>query len=168
MKHNEAQERTGHAAEPVTEQASGSVAEPAAAPAQHAGKGFSKLWVLPGVLCLALGSIGIFLPILPTVPFYLVALFCFAKGSQRLYSWFTHSKLYHKHLESFVKKKAMTMKTKCSIVGTVTVVMGLGFFFMSRVPVARVILVIVWVAHVIYFFGVVKTQKNENGEGSHD
>ena len=48
----------------------------------------------------------------------------------------------------------MTMKTKCSIVGTVTV--------------ARVILVIVWVAHVIYFFGVVKTQKNENGEGSHD
>ena len=122
----------------------------------------SRLWVIPGILCLVLGSIGIVLPILPTVPFYLAAAFCFAKGSQKLYDWFVNTGVYHKHLEGFVKKKGMTVKTKLSIIGSVTVIMGLGFVMMSRVPVGRIILAVVWLAHIIYFGFVVKTMKEED------
>lgn len=122
------------------------------------------IFLILGFLCLGLGCIGVALPILPTVPFFLATVFCFANSSQKLHDWFVSTKLYKKHLESFVKKKGMTVQTKLGIIIPVTLVMGIGFFMMMRtgVIVPSVILAIVWVCHIIYFvFGVKTIRKGE-------
>lgn len=119
------------------------------------------IFITVGCICLGLGTVGMILPILPTVPFYMATAFCFAKSSEKLHRWFISSEMYKKHLQSFVEKRGMLLKTKLTILTTVTLLMGLGFVMMSRVPVARVILAVVWVCHIIYFVFGVKTIKTE-------
>ena len=75
--------------------------------------------------------IGIVLPILPTVPFFLLTVFFFANSSQKLHDWFISTNMYKKHLDSFVKKKGMTVRTKATILTSVTLLMGIGFFVMA-------------------------------------
>ncbi len=119
------------------------------------------IFIILGCICLGLGCVGIAVPILPTVPFFLATVFFFANSSQRLHDWFIGTKMYKKHLESFVKKKGMTVRTKATIMISVTIVMALGFIMMSRVPVGRIILAIVWVCHIIYFVFFIKTIKRK-------
>ena len=117
------------------------------------------IFLILGCICLVLGCIGIALPILPTVPFFLATVFFFANSSQRLHDWFISTRMYKKHLESYVQKKGMRMQTKLGILSSVTLVMAIGFFMMLRkglyLPCG--ILALVWIAHIVYFLFGVKT-----------
>lgn len=117
------------------------------------------IFIILGTICLALGCVGIVLPILPTVPFFLATVFFFANSSQKLHDWFVGTKMYQKHLDSYVKKKGMLLKTKLTIVGSVTVMMSIGFILMFRkgIYIPCIILAIVWICHIVYFFFGVKT-----------
>lgn len=121
------------------------------------------IFIVVGCICLALGTVGVALPILPTVPFYLATAFCFANSSERLHSWFKNTGLYKKHLQSYVEKRGMFLKTKVSIIATVTLLMGFGFFMMARkgIWIPCIILAVVWVCHIVYFVFGVKTIKEE-------
>lgn len=88
------------------------------------------IFIIIGCVSLGIGCGGIVLPILPTVPFFLLTVFCFANSSEKLHNWFVNTKMYKKHLDSFVKKKGMTVKTKVTILSSVTAIMLLGFILM--------------------------------------
>jgi uncharacterized membrane protein YbaN (DUF454 family) len=115
------------------------------------------LYLVVGCVGLGLGAAGAVLPVLPTVPFLLVAAWGFGRSSKKLDDWFKRTKLYQKNLESYVRGDGMTRLTKLRIIAIVTVLMGIGFVLMHNVPVGRIILAVIWVLHVVYFLFAVKT-----------
>lgn len=108
--------------------------------------------VIVGMVFLALGTVGIFLPILPTVPLYMLAAACLARGSERLGSWFEGTSLYRAHVLPIRKGEGMTMRAKVTSFALITALLAMGFAMMGRVPWARWILVAVEAFHAWLFF----------------
>lgn len=113
------------------------------------------LYMIVGCISLGLGIIGVILPILPTVPFVLLAAFCFAKSSERLDGWFKNTKLYR---ENNIKS-GMTKRAKVRIMCLVTLLMSIGFIMMGLkdIVVGNIVLLIVWIFHMAYLTFGVKT-----------
>lgn len=113
------------------------------------------LYIMIGCISLGLGIIGVILPILPTVPFLLLAAFCFARSSERLNGWFKNTKLYR---ENNIKS-GMTKQAKVRIMCLVTLLMSIGFIMMGLkdIVVGNIVLLIVWIFHMVYFTFGVKT-----------
>lgn len=113
------------------------------------------LYIFIGCISLGLGIIGVILPILPTVPFVLLAAFCFARSSERLDGWFKNTKLYR---ENNIKN-GMTKQAKIRIMCSVSLLMSIGFIMMGLrgIVVGNVVLLIVWIFHMAYFTFGVKT-----------
>lgn len=116
------------------------------------------LWLMIGIVSMVLGAIGVVLPVLPTTPFLLLASFCFAKGSDRFHKWFIGTKLYKKHLESFVTSRSMTLKTKLCILLPASAMLILAMLAMSNIY-GRVFIVFLIIFKYIYFFTRIETVK---------
>lgn len=119
------------------------------------------LWLILGFIGLGLGALGAVLPILPTVPFLLLAAVSFAKSSDKLNNWFINTKLYKNNLESYVKGQGMSFKSKVKVIITVTLLIAIGLTLMliKGIYIPCIILAIVWVTHIVYFTFYVKTYK---------
>lgn len=116
------------------------------------------LWLMIGIVSMVLGAIGVVLPVLPTTPFLLLASFCFAKGSDRFHKWFIGTKIYKKHLESFVTSRSMTLKTKLCILLPASAMLILAMLAMSNIY-GRVFIVFLIIFKYIYFFTRIETVK---------
>ena len=117
---------------------------------------FRFLWLIAAFLSLALGAVGVVLPVLPTTPFLLVASFCFAKGSERFHRWFMGTRLYQNHLDSFVKERAMTLKTKLCILLPASAMLLIAMYMMSNLP-GRLFIVLLILFKYTYFFTKIRT-----------
>ena len=108
-------------------------------------------YVTLGLLSLALGILGALLPILPTVPFVLLAAFCFARGSQRLDAWLRTTRIYREAM-LFMRngRRGMTNAQKLRIMLPVTTLMGISFLLTEH-PHARIAIGVMWALHVIFF-----------------
>lgn len=125
---------------------------------------FKIVWIIFGFIFFVIGTIGVFVPLLPTFPFYVATVFCFARSSKRLEEWFKSTKLYKNYVLNVVSKKSLTLKAKAITIISFTLTMGIGFYCMRRVPVGQIILTFVWLGHVIYFAFGIKTEKAKSME----
>ncbi|MEZ5777093.1 MAG: YbaN family protein [Paracoccaceae bacterium] len=88
------------------------------------------LWLLLGGVSFALGAVGIFLPLLPTVPFLLLSAFAFAQSSERLHGWLLSHRVFGPPIEDWrhrgaIRRKAKWMAT-ASILAAFLVSIALG------------------------------------------
>ncbi len=118
-----------------------------------------QVYILLGCIFLGLSFVGAAVPLLPAFPFVVLTAYFFGRSSKRLHHWFINTNLYQNNFDSYLKGKGMTDRTKMRIIVSITITMGIGFYFLDKFPVGRVILFFVWVGHIIYFIFGVKTMK---------
>ena len=126
---------------------------------QHSNVVVRYVFLTIGAISFALGTAGIVLPLLPTVPFYMLTLFCLARGSERFHKMFLESILYQKTVGAYERDKALTLRTKLSILLSVTTIMAIGAYFSQDMPIALIVMGLVWIGHVIAVAFIVKTKK---------
>jgi len=78
----------------------------------HASPVVRGLLMACGVLALAVGVIGIFLPVLPTTPFLIVAAACFARASPRLYRRLADSKTFGPGIREWRRHRSIPWRAK--------------------------------------------------------
>ena len=123
-------------------------------------KAINLIFIALGCICLALGTVGIFLPVLPTTPLYLLTLFFFARGSKRFHAWFASTGLYDRYLSEFMATKTMTLSAKLKILAIATAFEAFGFYY-APWP-ARIVIVVLAVIHWVYFFRVIPTRRTQS------
>ncbi len=116
------------------------------------------IFVIVGVISLLLGIIGTVLPILPTVPFLLLASYCFARGSNKFEVWFKSSKIYKKYLENFILNKSMTLKQKIYISTFADIMIAFPLVILNNLYI-KLFLIIVIIFKYYYFIFKIKTIK---------
>ncbi|MCE6952280.1 YbaN family protein [Cereibacter sphaeroides] len=84
------------------------------------------LWLSAGLTSLALGLIGIFLPLLPTVPFLLLAAFCFARSSERLHGWLVSHPVLGPPIQDWERSGAISRRGKQMATVSMLVVFGVS------------------------------------------
>lgn len=107
-------------------------------------------------LFLALGAVGVLIPVLPTVPFLLISSACFAKSSTRFHNWFLGTKLYQENLANFVQSRSMTLKTKLCILLPVSAMLILSIILVP-VLIMRIFIVCLILFKYYYFCFRIKT-----------
>ena len=86
------------------------------------------LFAILGCVSLALGILGIFLPLLPTTPFLLLSAWLFSKSSEKLYNWLLNHKVFGDYIRSFREDKAISMRIKIYSISLMWTVMLITIF----------------------------------------
>jgi uncharacterized membrane protein YbaN (DUF454 family) len=110
---------------------------------------FRVLWFSAGLLAVALGTLGMFLPLLPTVPFLLLAVFCFARNSPAWATKILHHPFIGKPLREWLQYKGVRKKDKIFSIAFLWVSILISVFLVA-VLFVRILLIIVAVAVTIH------------------
>lgn len=117
-------------------------------------------------ICLIIGVIAFFLPLLPAFPFLLLTLILYMKSSEKMYQWFIQTQLYHQTLKSYLEGKGLTLGSKLKLMLSITVSLSIGAYFSRNIKWILILLLSIWCFHVIYFSFFVKTKSQLEPETS--
>lgn len=117
----------------------------------HQAKSAWLRYLLLGVGCasVCLGVIGVFLPIMPTTPFLLLAAACFARSSPRFHAWLLSHPQLGPLLKSYLNGEGIPLKAKVLSIGSMWVSIAVSCWFVPW-PWVRVLLVAVALAVTVY------------------
>jgi uncharacterized membrane protein YbaN (DUF454 family) len=106
--------------------------------------------IISGFLSLAIGVVGIFVPLLPTTPFVLLAAFCFSKSSERLHHWLVHHPRLGPIISDWEQNGVIRLRIK--IIATLTMVLLVSYplLFMAF-PILLKIIVVLSIVGVLIF-----------------
>jgi uncharacterized membrane protein YbaN (DUF454 family) len=112
-----------------------------------------------GFICLGLGVIGIFLPLLPTTPFLLLSAGCFAKSSDKWHQWLVSNKIFGPMIKNWQDRKCISFSTKIIAISSVVLFGGYSILFLLTDLKLRILAVLL-IATGMFFVCRLKVCKN--------
>lgn len=100
------------------------------------------LLIITGFLFVALGGIGIFIPVLPTTPFVLVAAICFSASSPKLYLWLSNTKYFGEFITNYKNKSGVRKAVKIRTLIFLYVTLGISFFLIESWAVKGILIAV--------------------------
>lgn len=119
-----------------------------------------KLYITFGFLAVALAIVGVFIPGLPTVPFLLVALFCFERSSKKYHDMIMNNKYFGPVLQDYYSGKGLTSSVKIKAILFLSCGMIFSIYKIQNLH-ARIALAIVWLGVAIHII-LLKTKNTKN------
>jgi uncharacterized membrane protein YbaN (DUF454 family) len=87
------------------------------------------IYLIIGTVALALGAMGLFLPVLPTTPFVILASACYLRSSKRMHSWILQSKLFGETIENYQAGRGLKRDTKIRALVLMWATISISAFF---------------------------------------
>jgi uncharacterized membrane protein YbaN (DUF454 family) len=109
-----------------------------------------SLLIAAGTLSTGLGIIGIFIPILPTTPFLLLAAACYMRSSERFYRWLTNNRVFGAYVRNYIEGRGMPVRIKIFTILLLWLTIGLSMTFAVRNTVIRIVLVCIAVGVTVH------------------
>ena len=100
-----------------------------------------RLLIGAGTLCTGLGIIGIFIPILPTTPFLLLAAACYMRSSERFYQWLINNRIFGAYVRNYIEGRGMPIRIKIFTILLLWLTIGLSITFGVQNIVIRIVLI---------------------------
>jgi uncharacterized protein len=106
--------------------------------------------IAAGSISLALGMIGIFVPVLPTTPFLLLAAACYLRSSQKFYDWLLNNRYFGSYIRNYLEGRGMPLAVKIYTIAFLWIAIGISAFFLYREMVLVIILALVAVGVTLH------------------
>jgi uncharacterized membrane protein YbaN (DUF454 family) len=90
--------------------------------------------IFTGSTSLALGIVGIFVPVLPTTPFLLLTSFCYIRSSKRLYAWLINHRVFGSFIDNYMNYRAVKRSTKIVTLIFLWIMLGRSIYYLSNLP----------------------------------
>lgn len=101
---------------------------------------FRAFLVIIGTLSVALGVLGILLPVLPTTPFLLLAAYCYARSSDRFYQWLLSNRWFGTYIRNFREGRGMSLPQKVVTIALLWLAVGFTVIFVLSAIWGRLIM----------------------------
>lgn len=116
----------------------------------HRERVIRAFWVTLGVISLVLGFIGIFLPLLPTTPFVLLAAACFARGSEKFHHWLITHERFGPLVRDWQAHRSIPFRAKCLALSMMWTSMSITAWLLRARPVSSLTLIAIGIAVTVW------------------
>ena len=114
-----------------------------------------------GSVCVSLGVLGIFLPLLPTTPFLLLAAACYIRSSDRLYMWLISNRWVGRYIRNYREGRGVPFSTKVIGIGLLWLTIGYSAFYIVDSLIIIIVLILIAVGVTTHLV-LMKTYRRED------
>jgi uncharacterized membrane protein YbaN (DUF454 family) len=123
-----------------------------------------KIWLnIVGCIAVVLAVLGVFLPLLPTTPFLLLASACFARGSERMHRWLMSNPLFGQYLRNMEEGRDIPRRAKVITLTILWASLAFSAFNLNSVPL-RVLLLAIGIGVTIYLIKILPSRRGRIDE----